>query len=73
MAMTLEVFAAKYPGRTQPVPAEFAGQWIAWDATRREIVAHGPEMAQVRRAAIASGHTEPVLQKVSRGPFVGGV
>jgi len=73
MAMTLEQFASKYPDRPKPIPAEYAGQWIAWDASRREIVAHGWEMSRVRSEAIAVGHSEPVLQKVPRGPFVGGV
>ena len=71
MAMTAREFTEKYPDRTQPVPAEYAGQWIAWDEKRKRIVAHGSGMSQVRRDAIASGHGDPVLQKVPRGPFVG--
>jgi hypothetical protein len=70
--MTLEEFVNKYPDRPKPVPAEYAGEWIAWDANRTEIVAHGAEMSQVRRDAIAAGYPEPILQKVPRGPFVGG-
>ncbi len=73
MAMTFEEFANKYPDRPKPIPAEYAGQWIAWDAKRIEIVAHGSEMSRVRHEAIAAGHPEPILQKVPRGPFVGGV
>ena len=73
MAMKLDEFAHKYPDRPAPVPAEYAGQWIAWDVNRREIVANGSDMSKVRRAAITAGHPEPILQKVPRGPFVGGV
>ncbi len=73
MAMTIEEFADKYPGRPKPIPSEYAGQWIAWDANHHEIVAHGSEMSWVRREAIAAGHPEPILQQVPRGPFVGGV
>ena len=73
MTMTLEEFAGRYPDRPKPIPAVYAGQWIAWDASRCEVVAHGSEMSRVRRDAIAAGHPEPVLQKVPRGPFVGGV
>ena len=72
MAITLEAFEKKYPDRAKPIPAEFAGQWIAWNTSRSKIVAHGPELSQVRSAAVASGHPEPVLQKIPRGPFVGG-
>ena len=72
MAMTFEEFAGKHLDRPKPIPAEYAGQWIAWDASRREIVTHGLEMSRVRREAIAAGHPEPILQKVPRGPFVGG-
>jgi hypothetical protein len=73
MAMTSQEFAERYPDRPKPIPADYAGQWIAWDATRSKIVAHGLEMSQVRSDAIAAGHPEPILQKVPRGLFVGGV
>ena len=73
MAITLEEFEWKYPDRTKPIPAEFAGEWIAWNASRSTIVAHGADASRVRRDAIAAGHSEPILQKVPRGPFVGGV
>jgi hypothetical protein len=73
MTMTFKDFAQKFPNGPQPVPAEYAGKWIAWDAARRQIVAHGSDMSQVRSAAMAAGHNEPIIQKVPRGPFVGGV
>jgi hypothetical protein len=73
MAMSLSDFANKYPARAAPISVDYAGQWIAWDADRREIVAHGLDMPEVRHAAIAAGHSQPILQKVPRGPFVGGV
>ena len=72
MAITIEEFERKYPDRAKPIPVEFAGQWIAWNANRSQIVAHGPEMSQVRSDAVAAGHSEPILQKVPRGPLVGG-
>jgi hypothetical protein len=73
MAMTLEQFANKYPSRPRPIPVQYAGQWIAWDANRQQVVAHGWEFSKVRTAAIAAGHTEPILQKVPRGLFIGGI
>jgi hypothetical protein len=73
MAMTFAEFASRFPSRARPIPAEYAGQWIAWDADRHTIVAHGVDMSQVRRDAVAAGYREPILQKVPRGPFVGGV
>jgi hypothetical protein len=72
MTMALKEFAAKYPNRPGPISAEYAGQWIAWDSSHREIVAHGSDMPRVRHEAIAAGHLEPILQKVPRGPFIGG-
>jgi hypothetical protein len=73
MAMTLQQFASKYPDRPRPIPVEYRGQWIAWDADRRQIVSNGSDFKEVRNAAIQAGHAEPVLQKVARGLFVGGV
>jgi hypothetical protein len=51
----------RHPG---PAPVEFAGQWVAWNKTRTEIVAHGIEVARGRAQAIAAGHPNAVLQKV---------
>jgi len=67
MEMTLEEFAQKYPDRPRPVPAEYTGQWVAWDAKRSKIVAHGADMSRVRNEAIAAGQPEPILQKVPEG------
>ncbi len=49
-----------------PAPIEFAGQWVAWNRERTEIVAHGPTMACVHAAAVAAGHANAVLQRVRR-------
>jgi hypothetical protein len=54
------------PGQPLPAPVEFAGQWVAWDKARTEIVAHGQHLVEVHRAAIASGHPDAVLQRVRR-------
>jgi hypothetical protein len=70
--MTLDEFAARFPGRGRPVPAAYAGQWIAWNGDRSEILAHGAELTAVRQQAIQGGCACPVLQKVPCGPFVGG-
>lgn len=37
------------------VPAKFAGQWIAWDFDRQEIIANGKTIRRVEKAAQASG------------------
>ena len=50
----------------RPAPIEFAGQWIAWNKQRTEIVAHGETMASVHAAAIAAGHPDAILQRVRR-------
>lgn len=60
------VKALNNPRRPKPAPAEYAGQWVAWNKERTEIVAHGPDMAEVYKRAIAAGHNDAVLQKVRR-------
>jgi hypothetical protein len=69
--MTLHEYINKYPHRPPPIPGKYAGQWIAWDAERHQILAHGTEMSEVRNAAVQAGYPDPVLQKVPRSPFVG--
>ena len=72
MQMTLDEFTSRFPDRGQPVPAELAGQWVAWNEDRTEILAHGANLSKVREQAVSRGHAHPLLQKVPRGPFVGG-
>jgi hypothetical protein len=72
MRMTLGEYRARFPQRPEPAPLKFAGQWVAWDAKRSRIVAHGPELAAVHRDALAAGHSTPVLQRVLGSAFIGG-
>ena len=71
MAMTIEEFEKRFPDRPKPIPAKYAGQWIAWDLDCNTIIAHGEHMATVQGDAEAAGCSAPILQKVPRGPFVG--
>jgi hypothetical protein len=41
MTITPNEFEKRFPGRRKPISAKFAGQWIAWDSNRDEVVAHG--------------------------------
>ena len=54
------------PKRPPAAPFEYAGQWVAWDEQRKSIVAHGEQMADVHRAAVAAGHKHCIMQKVPR-------
>ena len=54
------------PQRPKPAPVQFAGQWIAWNAQRTEVIAHGTDVAAVRAAAVAIGQPDALLQKVAR-------
>jgi len=72
MQMKLDEYDLRFPNRVEPVPVEYAGQWVAWNEDRTEILFHGPDMSEVRGQAIAHGCACPVLQKVPCGPFVGG-
>ena len=47
-----------------PAPVEFAGQWVAWNKQRTEIVAHGMDWEAVHAAASAAGHPDAILQHV---------
>ena len=71
MQMTHEEAKRRFPNAPPPVPAEFAGQWVAWNKDRTEAVAHGASFGKVRAEALAAGCREPVMQRVTGAPFVG--
>lgn len=50
--------------RPPPAPIEFAGEWVAWNHTRTEIVAHGDDLEAVYDATTAAGHPDAVFQKL---------
>ena len=72
MQMSLEEFSTRFAERNQPVPREYAGQWVAWNEECTEILSHGDDMRDVRDLAIAAGCARPVMQKIPHRPFVGG-
>lgn len=53
----------------EPPPIKYAGQWIAWNKARTEIIAHGSDLVAVHAKSIAAGHTDAILQRV-RDPKV---
>jgi hypothetical protein len=66
MAIKLDDPRLSEPGRPKLPPQEYAGEWIVWNKERTQVVAHGPDMVAVHRAAIAAGDTDPLLEKVHR-------
>lgn len=57
-----------------PVPRQFAGKWIAWNWQRTAIIASGAARDAVRKAALSTGETRPILDKVPdpNSIFLGG-
>ena len=63
----------KDPRRPKPAPAEFAGQWVAWNEDRSHVLAHGNDVAAVRTEAVQAGHKTPLMEKVPEvRSFIGG-
>ena len=73
MQMKLAEYVRRFPERGKPVPCECAGQWIAWNEDRNEMLSHGGDYRAVRQEAIRRGCARPILQRIPRGPFVGGL
>jgi hypothetical protein len=71
MRMTPEEYRIRFPNRRPLVPLEYAGQWLAWNEDHREIVAHATTLRKVSELAVQRGCTDPVFQKIPRGPFIG--
>jgi len=61
--MLRKVFAVDLP-HPGPAPLKYAGEWVAWNKSLTEIIAHGHNVANVRADAIASGHPDAVLERV---------
>jgi hypothetical protein len=45
---------------------EYAGQWVAWNDDRTEVIAHGDDSESVWAKAQALGSRNPLLEKVRR-------
>ena len=56
------------------VPAEFAGQWIAWNHDRSRIVGQGRTATEALQRASRAGEDRPLLEKVppADAVFIGG-
>lgn len=61
--------ALENPNRPKPAPVEYAGQWVAWNRERTEIIAHGRSLEEVSDLARAAGHEDPILQCVPQ-PYI---
>ena len=54
------------PQRPKPAPPEYAGQWVAWDHDRSQVMAHGATLQEVWNAAAEAGVVDPVYERVRR-------
>jgi hypothetical protein len=68
MQMGPEEHGARFPSGGPPVPEEYAGQWVAWNEARTEILAHDPDLQTARQRAVAAGCAWPVMQRIFRVP-----
>lgn len=50
--------------RPQPATSEFAGQWVAWNEDRTQVVAHGVEFRNVFETARDAGYSDPIMESV---------
>ena len=50
-------------GTLAPVPAEYAGKWLAWDHEETRILAAARTFAEAKTAAEAAGESRPVIVK----------
>jgi hypothetical protein len=71
MRLTKEESQRRFPAHPQPAPLQYAGEWVAWNADRTRIVAHGRSLERVHAEAVAAGFAMPLLQKVLGESFIG--
>lgn len=48
---------------TEPVPAEYAGKWLAYDHDEARILAAARTFAEAKAAAQRAGEEKPVMVK----------
>jgi hypothetical protein len=72
MRLTLEECRRRFPNHPQPAPIEYAGQWVAWDGKRKNILANGANFSDVCEAVRKAGHEHAIFQRVIGTAFVGG-
>ena len=64
-------YAARFPDHAKPVPEEYAGQWVAWNAERTEIVSRGGNRRDVPRrdpsARLFASHSPDDTLRADRG------
>lgn len=60
--------------KTQRVPVEYCGKWIAWNHERTRIVGSGDSLAEAKESARQVGEMKPILAKAPNAEvrFVGG-
>jgi hypothetical protein len=71
MQLTLAEYRRRFPDRPDPVPLEYAGQWVAWNEQRTQIVAHDKDLSSAHNEAIALGCSNPIMQRVIGTVFIG--
>jgi hypothetical protein len=71
MYLTPEQAKLRYPDRPPPAPLKYAGEWVAWNEGRTQIIAHGENFGKVRAEAVAAGCANPLMQRVLGRAFVG--
>ena len=62
MRISLADAKKRFGDRPRPVPLEFAGQWVAWNEDRTQIIAHSREFGVARAEAIRAGCQDPLMQ-----------
>lgn len=50
-------------GPAQQIPAEYDGQWVAWDRNQTRIIANGHTFDEVKRKAAEAGESFVILAK----------
>jgi hypothetical protein len=54
------------PLRPGPAPKEYAGLWVAWDETRKKVLAHARTIAELDEIVTAMGLEDPIFERVRR-------
>ena len=61
-----------HPRRPAAPPAEYAGQWVAWNKEQTEVLAHGKTLKEAAEAATAAGVSDALFMPVPRlNAFIG--
>ena len=71
MPMTLEEFRRRFPDRPDPIPLEYAGDWVAVERDLHTVVASDEDPRELIKKVDELVRKDLILRYVPRAAYIG--